>query len=108
MHASTIHHCTDQAPVALVNVAFSGGGELHNPGIWLFVTAILCLLGTLTGAPALVLESARKEENLGGDLSMRSNVSVLILIAGVGKGGGVRIESEKERNMRRNGGLSTE
>ena len=39
---------TDQAPVALVNVAFSGGGELHNPGIWLFVTAILCLLGTLT------------------------------------------------------------
>ena len=72
------------------------------------MTAILCLLGTLTEAPALVLESARKEENLGGDLSMRSNVSVLILIAGVGKGGGVRLESEKERNMRRNGGLSTE
>ena len=55
------------------------------------MTAILCLLGTLTEAPALVLESARKEENLGGDLSMGSDVSVLVLIAGVRKEGGVRL-----------------
>ena len=65
------------------------------------MTAILCLLGTLKEAPALVLESARKEQNLGGNLSMGCNLSVLVLIAGVGKGGGVRLQSEKERNMRR-------